>query len=91
LYGLSFGFTTAANMNPLLTDEDFYLLMSKVRASDSTTVVDYIDFSSLLWCSTRILADGMPLRGTLKQLLDNPHKNPIVWELLRYWNNKNQK
>jgi len=36
-YGVFFRFTTAANMSPLLTDEEFNERLRKARASDSRT------------------------------------------------------
>ena len=51
-YDLFFRFTTAANMNPLLTDEEFHKLLRKARASDSTTALDNVDTYSLLWRPT---------------------------------------
>jgi len=59
-YGLFFRFTTAANMNPLLTDEEFNQRLRKARASDSTTAVDNVDTHSLPWRPTSDYAESIP-------------------------------
>jgi hypothetical protein len=51
-YGSFFCFTTVANVNPLLTDDEFNELLYKARASDSTTALDNVDTHSLLWRPT---------------------------------------
>jgi hypothetical protein len=51
-YGLFFRFTTAANMDPLLTEEEFNEHLRKARASDPATALDNVDIHSLLWHPT---------------------------------------
>jgi hypothetical protein len=51
-YGSFFRFTTTANMNTLLTDEEFNELLRKARASDSTTASDNFDTHNLFWRPT---------------------------------------